>query len=269
MLLNLHQNTYKNHSMIHTIQSISLGLIIVFSFSFISTAQTDTLSVEPLVIKDSLKTFYNRKGKLVQKTDDEVFFGMSNVWGNRTLKERANLFGDSLGIRENEIPLWTRSFELGYRSSVNRWMMVEFGVEFNQIGVQYVSTEEDDFLRYQRVKRSIALPMRAVFQWGDRFLIQGALGFAPKMFLSSQYTEIIKNQFDMEEETVVKLKDNYNYFNIDVIANLGIRWNLGRNLGVYFLPEFRYGLLDTYQKQTPHVQHLYGVYLRWGLQWLI
>jgi hypothetical protein len=54
-----------------------------------------------------------------------------------------------------------------------------------------------------------------------------------------------------------------------VVANLGVRWNLGRNLGVYFIPEFRYGLLDTYQKQTPHVQHMYGLYLRWGLQWLM
>jgi hypothetical protein len=253
----------------YTFKSLAALTITILTTSLFSAAQSDSLVVEPLVIKDSLKTFYNRKGKLVQKTDDEVFFGMSNVWGNRTLKERDNLFGDSLGIRANEIPLWTRSFEFGYRASVNSWMMVEFGFEYNQIGVQYVSPDNEDFLRYQRVKRSLAVPVRAAFQWGDRFLIQGSLGLAPKMFLSSKYTEVIKNQFDMEEETVVKLKDNYNYFNIDVLANLGIRWNLGRNLGVYFLPEFRYGLMDTYQKQTPHVQHLYGLYLRWGVQWLL
>jgi hypothetical protein len=89
------------------------------------------------------------------------------------------------------------------------------------------------------------------------------------MFVTTRYTQVVKDEFDKEIETTEKLKDNYNYFNIDVVANLGVRWNLGRNLGVYFIPEFRYGLLDTYQKQTPHVQHMYGLYLRWGLQWLM
>lgn len=250
-------------------QSFFFGVILMLSNPSNSISQQDTTIIKPIEIKDSLKTFYNRKGKLIQKTDDEVFIGISNVWGSRTLQERDNLFGDSLGIRENETPLWTSSFEFGYRASVNPWMMAEFGIEFNQIGVQYVSPEEDEFLRYQRVKRSLSVPIRAVFQWGDRFLLQGGVGVAPKMFLSSLYTEVTKNQFGFEEETTEKLKDNYNYFNIDVIANLGVRWNLGRNLGVYFIPEFRYSLLDTYQKQTPHVQHLYGVYLRWGVQWLL
>jgi hypothetical protein len=255
--------------MTKSIQSFYFQLVLAFSFPLVSIGQTDGVQIEPIEIKDSLKTFYNRKGKLIQKTDDELFLGMSQVYGNRTLKERDNLFGDSLGIRENEIPLWTRSFEFGYRSSVNRWMMVEFGVEYNQIGIQYQSPEGADFLKYERMKRYLSVPFRAVFQWGNRFLIQGSVGIAPKMFMSTRYKTVVKNNFDKEEETVVKLKDNYTYFNMDVVANLGVRWNLGRNLGVYFIPEFRYGLLDTYKNQTPHVQHLYGLYLRWGLQWLL
>lgn len=244
------------------------ALILVFIPHF-SQAQSDTTAANQIVITDSLRTFYNRKGKLVQKTDDEVFFGMSHVNGFRTLEERPTIFGDSLGIRAEEIPMWTRSFEFGLRASANRWLMIEFGVEYNQIGFQYKSAEGETFLTYQKVKHHLTLPFRAVFQYGDRFLIQGALGLAPKMFLSTRYTEVVKDAFDKEIETTSKLKDNYNYFNLDVVANLGVRWNLGRNLGVYFIPEFRYGLLDTYQKQTPHVQHMYGVYLRWGVQWLM
>ena len=250
--------------------SLYMMCTILFVFGpFLLSAQTDTSAADPVVITDSLRTFYNRKGKLVQKTDDEFFFGMSHVNGFRTLDERPTVFGDSLGIREQEIPLWTMSFEFGLRSSANRWLMIEFGVEYNQIGFQYKSEEGETFLTYRKVKQHLTLPFRAVFQYGDRFLIQGALGVAPKMFVSTRYTQVVKDEFDKEIETTEKLKDNYNYFNIDVVANLGVRWNLGRNLGVYFIPEFRYGLLDTYQKQTPHVQHMYGLYLRWGLQWLM
>lgn len=250
-----------------------LALALLFGISFFNpemlSAQSDTTATEPLVITDSLRMFYNRKGKLVQKTDDEVYFGMSHVFGFRTIKEREGLFGSPLGVREDEIPLWTRSFELGFRTSMSSWMMMEIGVEFNQIGLQYQSPENEEFFAYKRIKRHLSVPFRAVFQWGDRFLIQGALGVAPKMFLSTRYTSIVKNEFDKEVETTEKFKDGYTYFNVDVLANLGVRWNLGRNVGVYFIPEFRYGLLDVYQKQKPHVQHLYGVYLRWGVQWLM
>lgn len=232
-------------------------------------AQIDTTLVQNSQEGDSTILFTNSKGKEIKKTGDEFFVGTSNVLGYRTLAVRQGLFGEPLGFRENERTLWTRSFELGYRVLMNKTLMMELGAEYNQIGFQYTSGETDSFLLYKKVKQYITVPIKAVFQWGNTFVIQGSVGLAPKMFLASQFTSIVKDEFDKEIETKQTIKDDYNYFNVDAIVNFGVRWNLSRNIGLYFVPEFRYGLLDTYQKQQPHVQHNYGLYVRWGLHWLM
>jgi hypothetical protein len=147
--------------------------------------------------------------------------------------------------------------------------LFEFGMEYNQIGMQYRTSEDTTFIGYERKKQGIVAPIRGTFQWGDDFKIQLGGGFAPRMFTASKYKTIVLNDFGQEEETIVKQTDGYNYFNVDVLLNVGFRWNLSQNFGLYFLPEFRYSFLDTYNKQQPYVQHNYGLFLRWGIHLLI
>ena len=245
---------------------ISKGLLYCTVASFqimVSLAQNDTLSKmsEPQNV-DKVKF------------GDEFFGGLSNVFGFRTLQVRDGLFAQELGIRTEERALWTTSFELGYRVKMHDRFMLEFGAEYNQIGMQYRTSNDTTFIGYNRKKQGFTAPIRLVFQpfvigSGEDLLFHFGGGLAPRMFSASRFTTIELNDFGQEEETTVKQTDGFNYFNVDVLVNAGFRWNFSHNIGLYFIPEFRYGLLDTYNKQTPYIQHNYGVFLRWGVQWLL
>jgi len=245
---------------------ISKGLFCFACISLqimVSLAQNDTLSnvSEP---KNAEKV----------KFGDEIFAGLSNVYGYRTLNVREGLFAQELGIREDEQALWTMSFELGYRVKMNERLMLEFGAEYNQIGMQYRTSIDTTFIGYNRKKQGFTAPVRLVFQpfvlgSGEDLLFHIGGGFAPRMFAASRYTTIELNDFGQEEEATIKQTDGFNYFNVDVLLNAGFRWNFSNNIGLYFIPEFRYGLFDTYSKQRPYIQHNYGVFLRWGVQWLL
>lgn len=234
--------------------------LLILSFSFL-VLTVYAQSSEPIEQEKSPK----------EKLGEEMFGGISHVWGYRSLKVREGLFGKPLGIRAHETPLWTTSFELGYRAKMTDKIMLEIGMEFNQWGLQYRTPFDSLFVGYNRVNRGFTAPVRLIFQplrISDDFIIQFGIGGAPRMFMSSQLTTLSLDNFGKEEETVTKERNGFNSFNIDFIANLGFRWNLGRNMGVYFVPEFRYGLLDSMEKQSAHVQHNYGLFLRWGVQWL-
>ena len=246
--------------MLKTIKAIK-SILAVSCLAFQVFSQNDSLK------QVSLETTTEK-----EKFGDEIYAGISHVYGYRTLKIREGLFAQPLGIREDEEAHWTMSFELGYRVKMTERFRLCFGMEFNQIGMQYRTPNDSVFVGYNIVKQGIATPIRTIFQplmFGtqDDFMIQIGVGVAPKMFIASKYTTIELNNFGQEEETVSTEKNGYNYFNVDALVNAGFRWNISNTIGLYFTPELRYGLLDTYDKQRPYVQRNYGLFLRWGLYW--
>jgi len=240
---------------------------LLFSGFFLGTftffAQNDSISLPTPAQKPEREKF-----------GDEIFAGISNVYGFRTLQVREGLFAQELGIRADEQALWTVSFELGYRVKMSQRLMLEFGMEYNQMGMQYRTPNDSIFVGYNRKKQGFSAPIRLSFQPfvlgnGEDFMFHIGGGFAPRMFTASRYTTIELNDFGQEEETTLKQTSGYNYFNVDVLFNAGFRWNFSHSIGLYFIPEFRYGLLDTYDKQRPYIQHNYGLFLRWGIHWIL
>lgn len=261
ILLNLRENKRKNHSpMLKTIKALS-NILVGTCITLNCFSQTD-----------SIKQITPSSSEEKEKFGDEIYAGISHVYGYRSLKVREGLFAQPLGIRENEEAHWTVSFELGYRVKMTERFSLCFGMEFNQIGMQYRTPNDSVFVGYNIVKQGIATPIRTIFQpvtlgSNNDFIIQLGLGVAPKMFIASKYTEIELNNFGQEEETVTIKKNGYNYFNVDALFNAGFRWNISNTIGLYFTPELRYALLDTYDKQRPYIQRNYGLFLRWGLYW--
>lgn len=236
-------------------------LLLFCSYSFLTIAQNDSLKNE------SLENSKNR-----EKQGDEFFIGISRVMSYRILKNRGNIFGQELGIRADEKPLWTYSFELGYRVKTNERTSLEFGVEYFQMGLQYRTPNDTAFVGYDRKIQGFSTPIRLVvkpFSLGSNgdFKVLASVGIMPKMLMAAKYTDITQNEFGKEERTISKETNSYNLFNFDALVNLGFQWNFGENLGLFFLPEFRFQLLDSYMKQTPYIQRYYGLFLRTGIHW--
>lgn len=237
-------------------------LITILGF-FVNAVFSQSDSIKPLenFIKDSI----NHK----IKTGQEFYFGASNGLGYRALKERTGLFGKPLGLREKEDPDWSWSFELGARMPFGKNFGLSIGMELTQIGVRYTHDTDSSFVGYRTVNQYLSMPVKAFYQTGENFVIQAGLGLQPRFFLASQYTEINLNDFSQEVETKTKISTGFNSMNLNASIHLGFRWNLMENIGVYFIPEYRYGLVDELDKQAPHVQRSYGLVLRWGLHWVI
>jgi hypothetical protein len=236
-------------------------LTILMFFLNVAFSQSDSIKPKDVSKADSIKTKV--------KTGQEFYIGASNGLGYRTLNERDGLFGAALGIREKERAHWTYSFELGARMPMGKNFGLAVGMEFIQIGVRYTHDTDSSFLGYRTVNRYLSLPIKAFYQSGEDFIIQAGLGLQPRFFLSSGYTEINLNDFGQEVETTTKTTNGFNTIALNASVHLGFRWHVMENIGLYFIPEFRYGLFDELDKQQPHVQRSYGLVLRWGLHWVI
>ncbi len=227
--------------------------IVLYQFAFVSVAQTDSIQAQKRMDKP--------------KSGDELYVGLSNVYGFRTMKQRDNLFGQALGIKADEIPMWTMSYDLGYRIKMQERFSLEFGIEFNQIGFQYRTLQDSSFVGYDFKIQGFTTPLRGNLQWGKDLIFNLGAGIAPRMLMNSRFTTIEKDSFGKEQRNTLSKTDGFTSFNLDLLINAGLRWNFAEHIGLYFIPEFRYGLFDVYQKQSPQVVHTYGLFLRWGLQW--
>ena len=237
---------------------------LAFSTLFANAAFSQVDSLSAIATKPSIDTL---KPKV--KTGQEFFLGASNTFGFRVLSERDNIFGGPLGLRASEDPHWTWSFELGSRNTLSKNFGLSIGMGFTQIGMKYTNDMDSSYLGYRTVNRYISLPFRLFYQRGEDFVIQAGVGLQPRLFISSRQTEINLDDFGQEVETKTKITNGFNTIALDASVHIGFRWNAMENMGLYFIPEFRYGLLDEFDRQQPHVQRSYGLVLRWGLHWVI
>lgn len=225
-------------------QSIFGVCVLVFtSFNFSFTQEQEV---------DSSEVHVNRKGKVVEKSGDELYFGIMPGYSNRTLKENPGLFSKPLGERENEFGGWFYSFHMGYRTNLHKFVALEIGFEFSRNG-EFYETPGDSVYSYKNTYHYIGIPIKIGFQYGDRLKLHVAGGFVPKMFLSQTTIETVEKEFGGTEEIKTKHKDGYNFFNVDAVASVGLRWSAGRNIGIYVLPEARWQLMNTYGKQSAYI----------------
>lgn len=236
--------------------------ILFFAISIHIHAQQDTI---PQVNETTIDTTILKKTRT--KFGGEVYVGASNVLGNRVLLEREGLFGAPLGLREDESSYWTWSFDFGVRMPLYKSFGLDLGMSFVQIGNSNTAESVGPLVMYRNIYQYLAMPMSGFFQFGEDFLVQVGAGFQPRFFMGGKYIETSLNEFNKEIETTTKLNNGYNSLALDVNAHLGFRWNVMENIGVYFIPEFGYNLLDEFNNQQPHVQRSYGLFLKWGLHW--
>ncbi len=213
---------------------------------------------------DSMMVYTNKKGKLIRKSGDELYFGFTPGFANRTLKENPGLFSAPIGERENETGGWFYSFHIGYRTNLHKHIVLDLGVEFNRNG-EFYETGGDSVYTYKNTYHYIGIPLNLAFQYGDRFKLHVGAGVVPKMFLSQVTNEERENEFGTTEAIRTKYKDNFNFFNIDAVVSLGFRWNFSRNVGIYAIPEMRWQLANTYQKQWPYVHKSYVFGIKAGV----
>jgi hypothetical protein len=209
---------------------------------------------------DSMMTFVNRKGKTVTKSGDEIYAGAMPGYSNRSLKENPGLFSKPLGERENEFGNWYYSFQAGFRTNLKKWLLLDVGFEYLRSGEQY-AYEQDSVYKYVNTYHFIGIPIKLAYQYGNRFKLQVGAGIVPKMFMRMDQVETLPNEYGQLVDVQSKYTQNFNFFNVDAVITAGFRWNAGKRIGIYVLPEARWQLLNTYGKQNAyiHKSRIFGI----------
>lgn len=200
------------------------------------------------------------------KTGTEIYFGVSPAYTYRTLEINDNLFGQSIGYRENETGKWTTGFNAGVRNKINNFLKLEIGVGYSSNKEAYDFTESDSVFRYINTYRHISFPIRMAYTFGDDISFYGALGIIPKAFMSMK-REVTVLDINNNEETIKTIeRDKFNMFLIDAVATIGTQIKFNQHYGVFVMAEARRQLNNTFNSQSAHNRKPYTLGFNIGIE---
>lgn len=191
------------------------------------------------------------------KTEVLAFANWSNT--SRILRPNSannGLFGDPLGIREDEGNLNVWSYGVAFRSQMKYNLMWQGGLSWIRNGetFNFEDTESDSTFAYQTFYNYVAMPLKLMYHYGDRVRIYGGVGLVPQMFFSyrqeQQWTTVNNNQ----SNATVKTKNGYNSFVLSGCVNLGIQLRFNSGSSIFIEPEYRLHLTNSYEK-TDSYEH--------------
>lgn len=197
--------------------------------------------------------------------ESSLFFATSVGQSFRILKENVGIYGEALGERSNETPVYGFQFQAGLRSQLdNNWFAV-FGLGVNQNGEQYSYVASDSSYAYTTRYRHVTMPIGIQFNAGNQVRFVGTLGLQPQLFVSYQQSITSKDQTGEETKTKVKQLSTLNQFAISSFAQAGLEWRLSSQTSIYLTPELRYQLTNTFSKQAPYKHNAFVFGLQAGV----
>lgn len=197
--------------------------------------------------------------------ESSLFFATSVGQSYRLLEENVGIYGEALGERSNETPVYGFQFQAGLRSQLaSNWFAI-FGIGVNQNGEQYSFVASDSSYAYTTRYRHVCMPLGLQFNAGNQVRFVGALGLQPQLFVSYQQNIASKNQAGEETKTKVKQLSTLNQFAILSFAQAGLEWRLSSKTSIYLTPELRYQLTNTFTKQAPYRHNAFVFGLQAGV----
>lgn len=182
-----------------------------------------------------------------------LYMGGSLGAGFRTLVSNKGYFGDPLGERANETPLFTGGAAIGMKTRLANHLYLDFGLALAKYGESYDYKSADSSYSYKTSYTHFAIPIKLQFVTGQRVKFIAGAGLQPQMFLA--YSQKIKwtDTENVNGDRTIRDAKDFNFFTIAAVANVGIEWQFAQNVSVYLLPEFRMQLNSTYGKQASYI----------------
>lgn len=176
--------------------------------------------------------------------------GMGTAFRNLTVND--GLFGKPLGERANETSIIVPSFTVGVKTNLVKNVFLDLGVSFTKSGEQYAFKAQDSAYNYKSSYSYFAIPIKLQYIYGNKWKLIAGVGLQPQIFTGFKKEITWTNSNKKTGEQTLTKKDDINFFSISALANLGVSWQFRKNTSIFFLPEVRYDLSDTYMKQAAY-----------------
>lgn len=239
-------------------------LLIVFSSLFISPIYSQIIT-ENEAISSAEKAKKNPAVQDFSAPYTQLYFGAVIGFSSRELIENEGLFQKPLNERVNETAYTTLSYQFGFNHYLSKHFYLDAGLSFLKNGEQYNFTGTDSTFAYQSTYNYIAMPIHFNYVVGGKLKFHFGLGLTPQMFLKHNQEQQWTTATNSSKTNSISTKSNYNNFIISSTIQAGIKYQFKKQIGIYFLPEFRYQLNSTYLNTNAH-KHFARVFgLQFGL----
>lgn len=248
----------------------------LFSFStsvVFSQIESGKITPEQQVTKKKKRP----KKERIPRTDEEVkeapflFIGAGAFQSNTINKATHTIFSKPLGIKEDEKAVIVPVVGISYKIVLKNGFFVNFGLDYSQSGEKFdwKSTTSDSSFSYQNKYHLLSVPLGVNYIYGKKVQLITGLGFAPNLtFGSKNKTQIVTTQKD-KIDTKTQIQDRMNDFNIYSYFQLGVQFRLTRGVYFYLLPEIRYSLFNTLNKQASYHRNYWQIGAHAGISFKI
>lgn len=208
--------------------------------------------------KEKVKTPKEKKEKIEEDMTGKsfLFIGGGAQFTQPLNSETNNLFSEPLGFKKREKGMVTPVFNINYKISVNKGFYVNFGFDYSQTAEKYnwKSPTTDSAYNYINKYQLLSVPVGITYITGKKIQFTGGLGLAPQVIFGSKNTLTTVTEKKVETTTKTPLRNAVNDFNIMAYIQAGVQFRITNGLYFYLLPEFRYSLFNTLNKQASYAR---------------
>ncbi|MFZ9027822.1 MAG: outer membrane beta-barrel protein [Crocinitomicaceae bacterium] len=234
-----------------TLLSITMIFWASLSFAQIEISE-ETQEVEDVILP--LDTRYT-----------EAYFHANWSSTSRKLIENDAPFGDTLGNRIFEGKLNRWSYGVGFRSRLNDYLSWEGGISLLRNGESYLYEAADTMYSYNTTYIYIGMPIKVMFTYGQQIRVYAGGGILPQMFVQYRQDQEWLTTLDYREKNTITANNGYNSFVFSLVFNAGVQMDITKNMAMYVMPEFRYQLTSSYEKQDDFKHYGRALGLNLGL----
>lgn len=238
------------------------ALILTYSVNYAQIITDKKVETKSKVTKTATKdTSWNTLG------ESWFFLGVGYQIPSSTLKVSNTAFSKPLGMRAEEKMENRATYQLGIRNQVNRYLTVEAGLQVDRYAQSYLFENpiNDSMYSYVRDYTFIGIPVQTYFTTGNRLKFMLGIGLQPMITMRNHLVTTYADSLGKKTELTVNKKEGMHFLNLAAMASMGISYQINRNIGVYFIPSYNYGLTNIYDKQAPHQEWLSGLNFKLGL----
>ncbi len=184
-----------------------------------------------------------------QEDDATEIYLVSN-WSRTSslLTESEELSAEPLGDREFESFLNSWSFGLGYRTRVNKYLSIQGGISYLRNGESFKYETPDSLFTYNTTYSYIAMPVKALFTYGNEIKVFAGGGLTPQLFSGYRQDLEWKTEKNATGSETIKRKNGYSSFVLSASVNIGVQLKFSKRWALLFMPEYRIQLTDSYEQ---------------------
>ncbi len=193
-------------------------------------------------------------------------------WSNtfRSLTPNGDLFGEELGVREDETSANFWSYSLGLRNQLGKHFLFEVGLGLVRNGEKYAYSEilTDSAFSYTTKYTFISMPIVAYYTYGKEIKLMAGAGIVPQLFMSQVQDQNITTANNTKSKEEVKVKSGtpeHTSFTSSAVFRIGVQLQYSPFWSIYVMPEYRMQLGSTYGKTSPYLHKATAIGFNLGL----